>query len=373
MSQIFPGNFAPPKISVTEIFDIQGINGPILNATGTITASFGSSLFLQRMYIPVAMNLSEIDLALGLSFNATNQGAGTLSQSLGIYSFVNSTSLSSVLSISGTSAWTTGTSTVGGSASLTQFQGGWSGNNLQGMTFASSKLSAGEYVVANLLNFAQGSSTWTAALYGQVGISSSSIAVVTGITSATLSVLSTGGLSAVSAITGISSYGSSFWALEISPAVTASGVSGFTMFLGTSSGSFATGVTATYISFSGTGTIKSSATNWSLIGNSANSNIISSVGSRAGSFFTGTTAVGAVTAVGAAALSSATFATTSALTFGYVGTGSTTGVTNNYGLQFVAGIMSTGALPATINLTSTAVTFQGGPLMQQPWFQLVGA
>jgi hypothetical protein len=433
MSQIFPGNFLPPKVSVTEPFDMLGINGPILNATGTVTASFGSSLFLQRLFIPVQMNLSEIDLAVGMSFNASSNGAGTKSQSLGIYSFVNSSSLASVMSASGTSAWTSGTSTVGGSVSLTEFQGGWSGNVLQPMTFASSKLSAGEYVVGILMNFAQGTSTWTVNLYGQVGISSSSLAFVTGITSATLGALSSGGLAGVSAFTasassaltvwtaapsiasamssgglssasglsGVSSYGSSFWAMQISPAVTASGLSGFSIFLGTSSGSIGSGVTATYLSFSGTGTVKSSATNWTLIGNSANSNIVSSLGTLSGSHFTSSASVsvlsnagtagvslmasaalsagsfigtsgslGAVTNVGLAALSSITLAATGALTFNFVGTGSTTSA---FGNQFMAGIMSTGAMPANITLSSTNVTMQGGPMLQQPWFALVGA
>src|SRR5262249_886250 len=120
---------------------------------------------------------------------------------MAIYSFGNSTSLASVASISGTSAWNTGTSTAGGSVSLTQFQGGWSTPLIQPMTFNSTSLSAGEYVMGQLFDFAQGSSTWTLNFFGAQAASTALASGATGLTSASLGALSSGGLAAASAFT----------------------------------------------------------------------------------------------------------------------------------------------------------------------------
>jgi hypothetical protein len=41
---------------------------------------------------------------------------------------------------------------------------------------------------------------------------------------------------------------------------------------------------------------------------------------------------------------------------------------------FIAGIMSTGAIPASIAITnSTAVIYSGSFAFQQPWFALIGS
>jgi hypothetical protein len=56
--------------------------------------------------------------------------------------------------------------------------------------------------------------------------------------------------------------------------------------------------------------------------------------------------------------------------FGFIGTASTT---SGLPTVFINGIMSTGALPTAITLTSTAVTYSGSIAFQQPWFALCGA
>lgn len=175
MSVIIPGSNLAPKISFTTNGELANV-APILTTSGTVTGSkgWGSSLFLQRIFIPAAMALTEVDLALNLSFAATNQGAGTMSESMMIYSFGNATSLATVATASSAFVWTTGTSTVAGSTSLTQFQGGWSTALINPMTFASTLLTGGEYVIGNLINFAQASSTWSVTLYGEPDATTSS-------------------------------------------------------------------------------------------------------------------------------------------------------------------------------------------------------
>jgi hypothetical protein len=54
----------------------------------------------------------------------------------------------------------------------------------------------------------------------------------------------------------------------------------------------------------------------------------------------------------------------------YIGTGSTTSALPSV---FLAGIMSTGAIPVSINITSTAVTYWGTAAGAQPYFALVGS
>lgn len=154
----------PSKISYYQNTPIGNAGQPVISYSGAITSNFLSSMFLQRITLPAAMALTEVDLAMGFSFPATNQGAGTLSQSFQLLSFPagNTTSLGNVLSASASYTWSTGTAATGGSSN----QGGWSVPLIHPLTFASSTISAGEYVAAHLLNFGQGSSTWTAQLFG---------------------------------------------------------------------------------------------------------------------------------------------------------------------------------------------------------------
>ncbi len=81
----------------------------------------------------------------------------------------------------------------------------------------------------------------------------------------------------------------------------------------------------------------------------------------------GTAAFGVLSSGG---LLAGSFITASLPNFGFIGTGSTT---SNFPTAFMAGIMSTGAVPTAITLTSTAVTYSGSIAFQQPWFGLCGA
>jgi hypothetical protein len=301
------------------------VGGFIASASGAVTgtAGFGSSLFLQRQSLVAPMTLTEMDLALGVSFLSTSNGAGTLSQSFVVYSLQGTTGLSSVLSTSGSFAWTTGTSTVAGSTSLTEFQGGWSVPKIHPLTFASSSLAAGEYVVGNLLNFAQASSTWTIGLYGALESFSQS--------------------TTISGITGISSH-----AANVQPVVLSSGASGLTAFNMTQTSSASSAHAASAISVAASNSVASVEFNISAA-NSAH-NLISSIG---------TVQVGPL----APTLPS----------FVYIGTGSSTGASAAFPSFFVGGVMSTGAVPAAISLSTTALTYTGTAAAALPWMAMVGS
>jgi len=312
MSGIFPGGPQISHLSFTQNMSLQEV-GFLTSKSGTVTgtAGFGSSLFLQRLCIPAAMTLTEFDIAIGLAFPATNQGAGTLSQSFAMYSFGNSTSLASVMSFSSSSAWSTGTSTTAGAASLTEFQGGWAGSIIQPMTFASSSISAGEYVIGYLQNFAQGSSTWTVSLFGQLGQASLTQQLVTAVNTST------------------TSYYSSLANLAI------------------------TNVEATKTFASSAGSVVS-------VGINAVARSIHSASTTTGNLVSSVSGALVTVTMGPPALAN----------FGFIGTGSTT---SGFPTAFTSGIMSTGAVPAAITLTSTAVTMSGSVALVQPWFALVGA
>ncbi len=320
------------KILATQPVALAAVAGTVISKAGTVTgtAGVGSSLFLQRLLIPAAMSLTEIDFALSIAFPATNQGAGTMSRSFALYSLGNSTSLASVVSASGTSSWNTGTSTAGASTSLTQFQGGWSSPLIQPMTFASSTIAPGEYVVGQLFNFAQASSTWTLNFYGYQAVSTVAASAATNLTSATLGAMSSAGLS---------SFGSSIRFI---------------------SAAIATGTALT---------IGASAAAGALSGMSTVATISLVTNFSTGSYLTASGSVGAVTNVALGALNSTTLAQLTLPNFGFIGTGSTT---SNFPTVFQVGIMSTGAIPAAITLTSAAVTISGSAAFQQPWFQLLG-
>lgn len=301
------------KVSVTQNLPLQQIGGVIASASGTVTgtAGFGSSLFLQRIFIPAAMTLTEADLALGVSFNATSNGAGTLSQSFVLYSFGNSSSLASVMSVSGTNAWQTGTSTSGAVVSLTQFQGGWSVPQIHPLTFASTSISAGEYVVGNLLNFAQASSTWTIALYGALAniTQSTTLSNVTSVSGVTTNMVSNIANLAITNVEATKTFASSAASL---------GTVGIN------------GIARTILSAS------SSTTGVSAVNTSTQSIVPQFL---------------------------------SVPNFVYIGTNSTTSALPSV---FLAGIMSTGAVPVAITLTSAAVTFSGTAAGAQPYFALLG-
>jgi len=353
-----PAAAAPAKIYVTQNNPLDRIVGTVLTKAGTVTgtAGVGSSLFLQRIALPAAMTISEIQHALSIGFPATSQGAGTMSQSFAIYSIGNSTSLATLYSTSGTSAWATGTSTAGGNVSLTQYQGGWSTPLIQPMTFASSTLSAGDYIIGRLFDFAQGSSTWTLNFYGAKAAVTATASFASSITWTANNVMQFSGLAAISAFTASTSSAVSLF--TAAPVAIALGKFGTTASLSVATSS---GVMAT-------ATVASTATIW-MNGSVAGASMLSSGGLSAGSFF-GTTA--SVVGMASATLGSATstLAATSLPNFGFIGTGSTT---SGLPTVFMAGIMSTGGIPSAITVTSNAVTYSGSVAFQQPWFALVGS
>lgn len=307
------------SFSATQNFPQNLIAGSVASKSGTVTgtAGFGSSLFLNRINLVGTMNLSEVQLAMDIDFPATNQGAGTMSQSFVLYSFGNSTSLASVMSASSAHTWGTGTITAGASTSLTQFQGGWSVPKIHQFTFASTSVGPGDYVIGNLVNFAQGSSTWTIQLYGAPVFMTNSTSFTNVSTTAqtTMTVMSSAASLAITNKEGTVAHAS------------------------------ASGATIT-------------------------TNSSHAIAAVARTVLTGT----ATTATGLSAIALSTqqiipqYLTTP--NFVYIGTNSTTSGLANV---FLAGIMSTGAVPVAITVTSTAVTYSGSAAGAAPWFCLAGA
>ncbi len=280
----------PARLSFTQNFPIQQAGVVLIgaiNSTGITAASatnnpFGSSLSLQRIFLPAPMSLTEVDLAFGIAFPATNQGQGSMSQSLMVYSFGNSTSLATVLSASRAVSWASGTTTAGTASSLQQ---GWAGNNVQPFTFAASNLSAGEYAVAHLLSWAAESTSWTVSVYGGNAQSSLTASAVTNLTSASLAAAASfiTGSSALTAFSGVTSAGvmtsagllagSFFTATGIGNVLSnsATGASGFLSTGGLLAGSFFTA--------SGSGNVLSNSATGAY-------GFLSTGGFLAGSFFT---------------------------------------------------------------------------------------
>ena len=331
-------------ISYSQNYQLQDV-APMLTALVTTTGStaavqpWNSSLFLQRLFIPGQINLSEVDLAIGINFhNSTSAGQGSMSQSLVLYSFGNSTSLASVFSTSTSNSWTSGSTTAAGSY-YSHSQVGWSGQNILPFTFANTSLLPGEYVIGNLLAFAGQSTSWTVTLFGNVGELTASIAAGTVLNTTTVA-LTQIAVHAGSGITGLLTYGTG-----------AAGTTGWLL-------SHATSATQSFTS--------ASSTNQTFIQFSS----VASIGTTAGSIITGTTAVSALSAV-ALASGSSTFLASTIPAFGFIGTQSgatTSGIPN----AFYCGIMSTGGIPVSIAVTAAGITITGSVALQQPWFAIVG-
>lgn len=251
--------------------------------------------------------------------------------------------------------------------SLTQFQGGWSTPLIQPMTLATSSLVAGEYVVGQLFDFAQASSTWTLNFYGAQAQSTFLASAATNLTSATLAAMSAGGLVSGSVLTGISHYGAPVvWqTANINSAASFNTIALY----GPSSSA---GSTFSQSRFNIQGSNSAAASFYAAVSaNTSNTFLISALGTAVtGSLFSASTAVNAVTNVALGALNSSTLAQLTLPNFGFIGTGSTT---SNFPTAFMNGIMSTGGVPVAITLTSNAVTYSGSVAFQQPWFALVGS
>jgi hypothetical protein len=275
-----------------------------------------------------------------------------------MYSLANSTSLASVGSASSAFVWQTGTSTSGAVVSLTQFQGGWSIPKIHPMTFASTSLSAGEYVIGHKIDFAQASSSWTVSLYGAGNfLSNSTTLTAFNSTPTSAGVLSSGGLSAgsfhsatasVAALSNAGTLGVNNVELS-SNSFVGTAVSGFT--------------SATAISTKSISVI--SRTAWSASPTAANA--LSSGG------FAGVSALTASTSAAVISNSGTTSVVPQYMTlpnFNYIGTGSTTSALPSV---FIAGIMSTSTIPAAISLTAAGITFSGTAAGVAPYFALVGS
>lgn len=342
---------------------------PFKFGTVTGTAGYGSSLYLHRLFVGGSMALTEIDVAMGINFANTNNGAGTMSRQFAVYSFGNSTSLATLLSFSSSSAWTTGTSTAGGSSSLTQFQGGWSQAAIVPMTFASSSLAPGDYIIGQLFDFAQANSTWSVFFYGAVAYITNGGLLNAALGTSTEAALSSIGLVAATAFTatptsagvlssaGLISYGS----IRL--------ISHSNVTIGMTLGASATNGALSGLSTAATLTLTTLFSSRSNFSGSTSLSVLSNAGTGAGSFLTSSSSFVAVSSASLAS-NSGGFASSALPLFRYIGTGSTT---SNFPSAFIAGIMSTGAVPASLALTATALTYVGSIPFKQPWFALVGS
>ena len=233
-------------------------------------------------------------------------------------------------------------STVVGSASLTEFQGGWSSALIHTMTFATSSLSAGEYVIGNIVNFSASSSNMSVSLYGADGLfsSTSSAAFATALAAAgSASVLSNAGTALVTFVSSAAS-------LAVTNVEASS--------------TFASSASSTYSA-------------WERMNAIARTVLTASTSASGTHFTVAPTQATAISSVAVAALSSITHTGVAGaqMVFSIQNTGSVFSTASaDY---FLAGQMSTGAIPANITLTSTNVTFSGSVAYQQPWFALIGS
>lgn len=395
-----------PKISAFQNWPIEAVNGFIVEKIGTTlngTKGIGSSLFLKRVTIPAVINISEVDVLFNLNFPGTSLGGGSISRSFVVYSFGNSTSLASVMSFSNSSSWNSGTSTAGGSASITQFQAGWGGLGassmgiIQPMTFNSSSLAPGEYVIGNLIDFSQVSSNWSFTLLGLIGGFPSRNTFASNIGTTGAGALGSGGLLAASAFTATSS--SSLTAWTAAPTninvLSSNGLNSFgsvhflshtNMTGGKTIGASATNgalsglssaITMTMVTSFSSGsylTASGSGAGFSNAGTGGFGGFMGSGGLIAGSFLTSNASVNAITSVALTLFNASYLTNQPGMNFQYYGTISTSAFPNNTDFPFFNnGLMSTGAIPANISLTSTAVTKHGTAANMQPWFALIGA
>lgn len=356
-------------------------------ASGAATASqtlFGSSLFLDRLYVPGVMNISEADLAMSFAF-ATTSVSGSVNRSFVVYSFSNSTKLVSLLSTTQGISFTGSNTTTGASTALSQVAAGWTqaGGVVVPMTFASSTLAPGDYVIGNIVGFSLASNA-SASLFGvgnNAALAVQTVAAVTGITSASLSALSNAGLLSVSAHTGTTNITLSSMALGA-----ASGITAITQLVtgGTnntwwgvqhaSSNVSTSNVTATFnvvqpVFVSSIGTLAGS-----IVTGTTAATALSAAGYQTGSIITALNTIGAVTNVGLAALGTTSLngVTTSLPSFNYLGASSLSSGASAY---FMNGIFSTGGVPAAITIagSNASLTTFGSLAAAQPWFAMVGA
>ena len=166
--------YQPNQLSFTNNSPLQAIGAVVVSASTTsgVAMAFGSSLFLDRMYVPGPMNLSECDLALSMAMAsaASSTGSyGSFARTLVVYSFSNSTKLASLFSASQSITFVGTTVTTGALTNLSNLVGGWTqpGGVIMPTTFASTALPPGDYVIGNLISFS-GSANSSISLFGQI-------------------------------------------------------------------------------------------------------------------------------------------------------------------------------------------------------------
>lgn len=359
--------YAPTQLSFTQNSPLQQVGIPLVSASTTsgVAMAFGSSLFLNRMYIPGPMNLSECDMALSMAMAtaASSTGSyGSFARTLVVYTFSNSTKLASLYS---TSQGVTFVGTSVTSGALTNFSNivpGWTqaGGVIFPMTFASSELAPGDYVFGNLMSFS-GSANASISIFGANNNVPAAAQTVT--TQATSAVSLATGSAAMTVGTGtisVSSYGAAFLALSTAGDFTAFTISASSSLASSFNSALSVSVTGASVSES-----------FSLIGASANSNIVSSVSMKSSAVTLNTSTVAVTMGTGAAANSTISANTNSVPAFNYLG--SQVSTLSVPGI-FMNGIYSTGAVPAAITLTATAsLTTVGSVAAAQPYFALVGA
>lgn len=327
--------YQPNQLSFTQNSPLQQVGNAILSASATSGALvFGSSLFLDRVYVPGPMNLSEVDVAISLSMSSSATAGlwGSMNRSFVVYSFSNSTKLASLYSTSLGITFNGSTTTTGASTALSQVLAAWTaaGGVVVPMTFASSELAPGDYVFGNLIAFS-GSTSASISLYGAIANSIAAAQTVGAVTNTTQTAAKTIVTNIGSIATGnagnvgwLNSFGSS----------TTSSLPSSTVFS-----------TDAYIQLP----------------------LLTSYASSAVTLNTA-----APTALGSTTINAAT---TLLPAFNYLGASSTlTG--GLYFQPFQNGLMSTGGVPAAITLTTgttAALTIYGSTAAAQPWFGLVGA
>jgi hypothetical protein len=327
-------SYQPNQLSFTQNSPLQQVGVALASASATSgSLIFGSSLFLDRVYVPGPMNLSEVDVAISLSMSSSATAGlwGSMNRQFVVYSFSNSTKLASLYSASQGITFNGSTTTTGASTAFSQVVGGWTaaGGVIVPMTFASSELPPGDYVFGNLIAFS-GSTTASMSLYGAVANSMAAAQTVGAVTNTTQTVAKT-------IVTAIGSL-----------ATANAGNVGWMDSLGSSAASSMT------TSFSLTQTVIQ----------------LPLLTSYASSAVTLNTA--APTALGSTTVNAATSVLPP---FSYLGASSV--LTGGLFFQpFQNGIMSTGAVPAAITLTTgtaNALTVYGSTAAEQPWFAMVGA
>lgn len=378
MSVIIPGSNLAQKVSLTQNMSLWEVGAPVTSGSwtaSTTNTAFGSTLFLNRIFFPGAMTLTEVDMLHQLSFASSSlSGAGTMSQYFAVFSFdggTNSTKLDSMFSASSSWAWVSGSA----SANLTGVQNGWTGTLVHSMGLSSgsagtSIITGGEYIIGNLINVSiapvaagsAGGSDVSMSMYGNL--------LMTNVTSTTLGAMSSAALSA----------GSFIGTLNTASALSNAGTALVT-FISSVAQLAITNIegTKTFASESG-GTI-TTATAGALSGVART--ILSASTSASGTHFTvaptsvsvisnaGLVAVSAFTAANASISAVTNLGTVGPLAFSFQNTGSS--YSTAIPSYFSCGMMATAAIPTNITITSTNVTFTGSRAMLQPWFAVLGS